>query len=165
MGKHDKFKEKKVAAYKRELKEVETKQGKKDPLIVLSFKNFDINQGQSFEEWQAEELLSVAVNKLRALCEYTIPQATNAGMLKFIPKFRFLPNLVLNTRNISHLTLTGVLCISEINLVLLATLKTIFFTLFSLTKTTNFGFQKRRIPNDKKNERITGVWQKSGFSA
>lgn len=31
MGKHDKFKEKKVAAYKRELKEVETKQEKKTP--------------------------------------------------------------------------------------------------------------------------------------
>jgi hypothetical protein len=91
MGKHDKFKEKKVAAYKRELKEVETKQVKKDPLIVLSFKNFDINQGQSFEEWQAEELLSVAVNKLRALCEYTIPQATNAGMLKIYTKVPFPP--------------------------------------------------------------------------
>jgi hypothetical protein len=91
MGKHDKFKEKKVAAYKRELKQVETKQGKKDPLIVLSFKNFDINQGQSFEEWQAEELLSVAVNKLRALCEYTIPQATNAGMLKIYTKVPFPP--------------------------------------------------------------------------
>jgi hypothetical protein len=91
MGKHDKFTEKKLAAYKRELKEVETKQGKKDPLIVLSFKNFDINQGQSFEVWQAEELLSVAVNKLRALCEYTIPQATNAGMLKIYTKVPFPP--------------------------------------------------------------------------
>jgi len=94
MGKHDKFNEKKVAAYKRELKEVETKQGKKVPLIVLSFKNFDIKQGQSFEEWQAEELLSVAVNKLRALCEYTIPQATNAGMLKIYTKVPFPPESV-----------------------------------------------------------------------
>ena len=50
MGKHDKFKEKKVPAYKRHFKEVDTRQGKKDPLIVLSFKNFDINQGQSFSK-------------------------------------------------------------------------------------------------------------------
>ena len=92
MGKQDKFKErKKVAAYKRELKDLEPKRGKKDPLIVLSLKNFDINQGQSFHEWQAEELLSVAMNKLRSLCEYTIAQATNAGMLKIYTKVPFPP--------------------------------------------------------------------------
>lgn len=91
MGKHDKFKEKKEPAYKRNLKQIETKQGKKDPLIVFSFKNFDINQGQSFAEWEAEQLLSVAINKLRALCQYTIPQATNAGMLKIYTKVPFPP--------------------------------------------------------------------------
>ncbi|MBL0336736.1 MAG: hypothetical protein IPP73_15860 [Chitinophagaceae bacterium] len=98
MGKQDKFRErKKIAAYKRELKDLDQKQGKKDPLIVLSFKNFDINQGQSFEDWQAEELLSVAVNKLRSLCEYNIPQAMAAGMLKIYTKVPFPPNSVLNT--------------------------------------------------------------------
>ncbi|MEI6433743.1 MAG: hypothetical protein WCP32_02785 [Bacteroidota bacterium] len=91
MGKRDKFKEKKVAAYKREFKGVETRQAKKDPLIVLSFKNFDINQGQSFEEWQADELLALAVEKLRALCEYTIAQATNNGLLKIYTKAPFPP--------------------------------------------------------------------------
>lgn len=91
MGKHDKFKEKKESAYKRNLKQIETKQGKKDPLIVLSFKNFDINQNQSFDDWEAEQLLSVAINKLRALCQYTIPQATNAGMLKIYTKVPFPP--------------------------------------------------------------------------
>ncbi|MDX2281116.1 MAG: hypothetical protein NW218_16130 [Saprospiraceae bacterium] len=91
MGKHDKFKEKKESAYKRNLKQIETKQGKKDPLIVLSFKNFDINQGQSFDDWEAEQLLSVAINKLRALCQYTIPQATNAGMLKIYTKVPLPP--------------------------------------------------------------------------
>lgn len=89
MGKQDKFREKKIAAYKREFKNIETRQEKRIPLIVLSFKNFDVNQGQSFEEWQAEELLAVAVNKLRALCEYTIPQATHAGMLKIYTKVAF----------------------------------------------------------------------------
>lgn len=91
MGKHDKFKEKKVAAYKRVLKEVDTKQGKKDPFIVLSFKHFDINQGQSFEEWQAEKLLAAAMNKLRSLCEYTVPQVTSAGILKIYTKVPFPP--------------------------------------------------------------------------
>lgn len=91
MGKQDKFKTKKIAAYKREFKEVETKQGKREPFIVLSFKDFDIKQGQSFVEWQAEELLAVAIEKLRALCSYTIPQATNSGMLKIYTKVPFPP--------------------------------------------------------------------------
>ncbi len=92
MGKHDKFKEKKVASYKRDFKEVEIRQGKKDPLIVLSFKNFDIKQGQSFADWQADELLALAIDKLRALCEYTIAHATNSGLLKIYTKVPFPPD-------------------------------------------------------------------------
>jgi hypothetical protein len=91
MGKRDKFKEKKVASYKRDFKELDTRQGKKEPLIVLSFKSFDINQGQSFAEWQAEELLALTLDKLRSLCEYTIPQATNLGILKIYTKVPFPP--------------------------------------------------------------------------
>lgn len=49
-GKQIKFKERNVSSYKREVKGIELKQGRKDPLIVLSFKDFDRNQGQSFEE-------------------------------------------------------------------------------------------------------------------
>ncbi len=92
MGKNDKFKEKKVASYKRDFKEVETRQGKKDPLIVLSFINFDINQGQSFKDWQTDELLALAFEKLRALCGYTIAQATNSGLLKIYTKVPFPPD-------------------------------------------------------------------------
>ena len=91
MGKQDKFKEKKIAAYKRDFKELETRQGRKDPLIVLSFKDFDINQGQSFAEWQAQELLALALDKLRALCEYTVPQAMSKGLLKIYTKVPFPP--------------------------------------------------------------------------
>ena len=63
MGKNDKFAEKKEPAYKRELKNVETRKGKKEPLIVLSFKDFDTNQGQNFEEWEEDKLLALAINK------------------------------------------------------------------------------------------------------
>jgi hypothetical protein len=91
MGKSDKFREKKVASYKREFKKIDLKEGKKEPFIVISFKNFDINQGQSFEVWQAEELLALAIQKLRSLCEYTIPQATNLGILKIYTKVPFPP--------------------------------------------------------------------------
>ena len=91
MGKSDKFREKKVASYKREFQKIDLKEGKKEPFIVISFKNFDINQGQSFEVWQAEELLALAIQKLRSLCEYTIPQATNLGILKIYTKVPFPP--------------------------------------------------------------------------
>lgn len=91
MGKSDKFREKKVASYKREFKKIELKEGKKEPFIVLSLKNFDINQGQSFEEWQEVELLALAFQKLRSLCEYTIPQATSLGILKIYTKVPFPP--------------------------------------------------------------------------
>ena len=92
MGKDNKFKEKKQAAYKRETKNIETRSGKKDPLIVLSFKNFDVSQGQSFEDWQTEALLAVAISKLQVLCGYTIPQATNLELLKIYTKTTFPPH-------------------------------------------------------------------------
>lgn len=41
MGKSDKFKARKASAFKRKLGNLEERQGKKEPLIVLSFKDFD----------------------------------------------------------------------------------------------------------------------------
>ena len=92
MGKSDKFKERSVGDYKRSFKELETRQGKRDLLIVLSLKNFDNNQGQSFTEWQADELLASVFKKLHILCQYTIPQATNLQLLKIYTKVPFPPN-------------------------------------------------------------------------
>lgn len=92
MGKPDKFKPKrKASAYKRRLKGLNTRPDKKEPLIVLSFKNFDRNQGQSFKDWQNEELLALAVEKLRSLCEYNVVQAMNAGLLTIYTKVPFPP--------------------------------------------------------------------------
>ncbi len=68
-GKQNKFKERNAASHKREVKSIEIKQGRKEPLIVLSFKDFDRNQGQNFEEWEHEQLLALAVNKLREVCQ------------------------------------------------------------------------------------------------
>lgn len=87
MGKNDKFRERKSPRYKREFKELEIKQGRKDPLIVLSFKNFDAHQGQSFEAWQKEALLARALKKLQTLCQYSIPQARAEGILKMYNQF------------------------------------------------------------------------------
>jgi hypothetical protein len=92
MGRSDKFKErKKVAAYKRELKDLEPRQGQREPLIVLSFKDFDRNQGQSFEEWQQEQLLALAIEKLREICQYTVGQVLQQQIVKVYTKVPFPP--------------------------------------------------------------------------
>ena len=92
MGRDDKFKpRKKVPAYKRELKNLELRQGKKEPLIVLSFKDFDRKQGQSFTEWQGEQLLALAIERLREICQYTVGQATQQQIIKVYTKVPFPP--------------------------------------------------------------------------
>jgi hypothetical protein len=92
MGRNDKFNErKKVAAYKRELKELEPRFGKKEPLIVLSFKDFDNNQGQSFEEWEVDKILSSAIERLREVCQFTVGQAVQQEMIKIYTKVPFPP--------------------------------------------------------------------------
>lgn len=92
MGKHNKFNARKSASYKRELKKVDTREGKKEPLIVLSFKDFDRNQGQSFKDWEQEKLLSLAVEKLREVCQFTVRQATAQQIIKAYTKNVFPPN-------------------------------------------------------------------------
>jgi hypothetical protein len=92
MGKHDKFKERNIASYKRELRGVEIKQGKKEPLIVLSFRDFDRNQGQNFEEWEEVKLLALAISKLRDICQLTRVQATRQQIIKQYSNVDFPPN-------------------------------------------------------------------------
>ena len=90
-GKQNKFKERNASSYKRETKGIETRQGKKEPLIVLSFKDFDRNQGQSFQEWEEENLLALAVSKLREICQKTVVQAITEGIIKQYTKVSFPP--------------------------------------------------------------------------
>ena len=87
MGKNNKFKEKEEASYKRELKNIDTKQGKKEPLIVFSLKDFDKSQGQSSEEWQKENLLSLVFNKLNNISQLTKIEATAQQIIKQYPNF------------------------------------------------------------------------------
>jgi hypothetical protein len=91
MGKQNKFNERNSASYKREVKRIDTRQGRKEPLIVLSFKDFDRNQGQSFEEWEEDQILALAISKLREVCQLTVGQATAHGVIKPYTKVSFPP--------------------------------------------------------------------------
>lgn len=93
MGKRKqrKFETRKAASYKRAVNSIDTKQGGKEPLIVLSFRDFDRNQGQSFEEWEQEQLLALAVSKLSDICQLTVGQATAQQIIKPYTKVDFPP--------------------------------------------------------------------------
>ena len=93
-GKQDKFKLRGDASYKRESKGLETRQGRKEHLIVLSFKDFDRNQGQSFEEWEEDKLLALAVSKLREVCQLTKAQAIANQIIKPYSKIDFPPESI-----------------------------------------------------------------------
>jgi phage terminase Nu1 subunit (DNA packaging protein) len=82
MGKGNKFKSRSKASLNRKSKTLETREHKRETFIVLSFRDFDINQGQDFEEWEEEKLLALMINKLRAICQITMAQATAQQIIK-----------------------------------------------------------------------------------
>ena len=91
MGKGNKFKSRSKASLNRKSKTLETRDNKRETFIVLSFKDFDINQGQDFEEWEEEKLLALMINKLRAICQITMAQATAQQIIKPYTKVTFPP--------------------------------------------------------------------------
>ena len=48
-GKQNKFKERNDVSYKTEVNSIDVKQGRKEPLTLLRFKDFDRNQDKSFK--------------------------------------------------------------------------------------------------------------------
>jgi len=52
------------------------------PKILFSLKDFDSGQGQSFSEWEKEELLSALLDKLKNLSELNMLEATGQKIIK-----------------------------------------------------------------------------------
>jgi hypothetical protein len=48
---------------------------KPDKFLLFSLRNFDITQGQNFNDWEQEGLLSSAMELLKAHSDKTIPEA------------------------------------------------------------------------------------------
>lgn len=88
-GKQNKFKERNASSYKRELKGIELRSGRKEKFVVLSFKDFDHRQGQTFENWEEENLLALAIKKLQGVCSLTSVEAIQQQVIKEYPKSRF----------------------------------------------------------------------------
>lgn len=92
MGKGNKFKSRRKASLDRQSKKLETRDNVRETYIVLSFRDFDINQGQNFEEWETDKLLALMINKLRAICQITMAQATAQQIIKPYTKVDFPPD-------------------------------------------------------------------------
>ncbi len=73
--------------YSRTFKELEDRSSKRDPFIVLSLRNFDSSQGQSFQNWEEDSLLSLAINKLQHICALTVNEAKTRNIIKSYPNF------------------------------------------------------------------------------
>ena len=91
-GRQNKFNPRSASSYKRDVKSISIKTGRIEPFIVLSFKNFDRNQGQSFEDWEEDRLLALLISKLREICQLTVGQATSNQIIKPYTKVGFPPN-------------------------------------------------------------------------
>ncbi len=92
MSKRNKFNERNSVANNRDSKSLELRNGKKEPFIVLSLRNRDRNQGESYDEWQEEEILALALMKLQEVCNLTKIEATTSQIIKEYPKGVFPPN-------------------------------------------------------------------------
>lgn len=92
MGGRDKFKSRNKSSYLRKPKSLPDKLGTKERFIVFSFKDFDRNQGQSFKDWETDELLALAVEKLSQISNLTMSQALQQQIIKIYTKVNFPPN-------------------------------------------------------------------------
>ena len=95
MGRRDKFKSRSKNSYSRKSKSLPDKFGAKERFIVFSFKDFDRNQGQSFKDWETDELLALAVEKLSQISNLTMSQAIQQQIIKIYTKVDFPPNNLL----------------------------------------------------------------------
>ena len=91
MDRRDKFKARKAGSLKRASKNLPDFKREREKYIVFSFKDFDHNQGQGFEEWQEEKLLALAMDKLSQISNLTMSQAQSQQIIKIYTKVEFPP--------------------------------------------------------------------------
>lgn len=84
-----------MAKPKRKRQYLAPRSGEPKRTIVFSLKDFDINQGQSFEDWEKESILSELMTRLRQVSNYSVPEAEQQRILKiygdFPPESDFIP--------------------------------------------------------------------------
>ncbi|MCF7808028.1 MAG: hypothetical protein K9N38_05855 [Candidatus Marinimicrobia bacterium] len=71
----------------RKRKNLEQRSGEPRRLVVFSLRYFDVSQGQRFSEWEAEQLLALALERLRQVSNLTMGQAISDGIIKVYGNF------------------------------------------------------------------------------
>lgn len=89
MGK--KIKPRSTSSYDRKPKQLENKFPIRELLIVFSFRDLDRNQGQGFKEWEENEILAAACEKLAGISQLTVGQAVQQQIVKVYTKVSFPP--------------------------------------------------------------------------
>ncbi len=87
MGKN-RFNQRDSSKYLRKGKSLEIKQQglEKSNLLVFGLKNLDRSQGQNFENWEINILLSKALERISGLCSMTLQQAISSQIIKIYGK-------------------------------------------------------------------------------
>ena len=91
-GKVNKFNPRNRSSYQREVNKIPVRSGKREPLIVFSFKDFDRNQGESFNDWENNKLLALAIEKIHEVCNLSRLEATKQQIIKEYPQGQFPPH-------------------------------------------------------------------------
>jgi len=71
----------------RKRKGLEYRSGEPKKLIVFSLKDFDINQEESFEDWEREKILSILMKRLQEISSFSITEAQQNGILTIYGDF------------------------------------------------------------------------------
>ncbi len=71
----------------RKRRNLNLKSGTPKKFVIFSLKDFDINQGQSFTEWEEETILSKLMTRLRELSSLSIQEAITNGIIKVYDDF------------------------------------------------------------------------------
>jgi len=70
-----------MSSNKRKRKNLPYRSSEPKKLMVFSFKDFDPTQGQNFEEWEQEKILSILMTRLREISSFSITEAQQNGIL------------------------------------------------------------------------------------
>jgi hypothetical protein len=76
-----------MSSARRKRKGLDYKTGIPRRLIVFSLKDFDIKQGQDFEDWEEKKILSNLLTRLREISAYTIEEALGKQIIKAYDSF------------------------------------------------------------------------------
>ena len=72
---------------RRKRKGLDFRSGTPRRFVVFSLKDFDINQGQKFEKWEEEKILSKLLTRLREISAYSMEEALGKQIIKIYDNF------------------------------------------------------------------------------